>query len=409
MSQEEIAPTPANENPWYLLATVYGEQEEDASHWHFDRRALAAKNRIAWNRWMASALSVADKTELAKKGLFSAELVAFDETERARFLKDFAARAGVQNFVPPDLNHRITFERTSFARAVDFDGFVFADNAFFDRATFLRDASFDGAVFCRLASFEGSIFSDYVSFDAAAFSDDTIFESVEFCSGASFSGAVFSCGAYFEHSAFSCAASFVGAEFKINMSFEGVKFFCFAPDFRNANFPEVTEWHDVTWPPPPRSAYEAHQQIYAYEILKAEMERLKKHADEQFFFAKELRARRVLEPVFSLKWLLYSAYEQFGGYGQSVAQPLLGLILFWAVGSGLFSFLPAASGRPLHYEDAALLSLVNLIPFLPYKAAEEVMKHLDYWVKWFGIFQAIIGAVLLFLFGLALRNLFRMK
>lgn len=165
----------------------------------------------------------------------------------------------------------------------------------------------------------------------------------------------------------------------------------------------------MDWPPPAKNEEEAQQQVYAYEKLKAEMERLKKHADEQFFFAKELRARRALEPVLSLKWLLYFAYEQFGGYGQSVARPLLWLVLFWAGGFGLFSLLIAASGRPLDYEDAARLSLVNLIPFLPYKPAEVVMKHLDDWVEWFGIFQAIMGAVLLFLFGLALRNLFRMK
>ena len=84
-------------------------------------------------------------------------------------------------------------------------------------------------------------------------------------------------------------------------------------------------------------------------------------------------------------------------------------MVIWAAGAALFVFLPASMNRPLDYGVAARLSLVNLIPFLPYKPAEEVMKRLDDWVEWFGIFQAIIGAVLLFLFGLALRNLFRMK
>jgi hypothetical protein len=48
---------PANENPWYCLATVYGEQDKTTSQpmARFDE-ALDKKNRVAWNRWIAFAL-----------------------------------------------------------------------------------------------------------------------------------------------------------------------------------------------------------------------------------------------------------------------------------------------------------------------------------------------------------------
>jgi hypothetical protein len=394
---ENIERTPANKNPWYWLATVYGEQPEGARWFNFDE-GTAAKNRIAWNRWTTQALSEERKAELIKKGVDPVELTPFDDTERAQFLKDFAARAGDPIASPPDPQKRISFERVEFARPVIFAWFVFAHRADFWSAAFSGDASFHQAAFSGDAYFFQAAFSGDAYFLQAAFSGDAIF-----------SGAAFSGFASFLGTAFSGEASFIGAKFESRTSFAHAKFLKFAPDFRDAKLPEATEWHRATWPPPPQNKIAAQRQVYAYEKLKAEMERLKKHADEQFFFALELRARRALEPFLSLKWPLYFAYEKFGGYGQSVARPLISLAVVWAAGAGLFALLPAAAGWPLDYEDAARLSLVNLIPFLPYKPGEEVMKHLDAWVEWFGILQAISGAVLLFLFGLALRNMFRMK
>ncbi|MCF6315364.1 MAG: hypothetical protein L3J30_03545 [Marinosulfonomonas sp.] len=40
--------TAANKNAWYVLATIFGEQEENARVWDYDED-LAAKNRRAWN------------------------------------------------------------------------------------------------------------------------------------------------------------------------------------------------------------------------------------------------------------------------------------------------------------------------------------------------------------------------
>ncbi len=69
MSEEEKAPLkPANENPWYCLATVYGEQEEKGDE------NLAKQNRVAWNRWMAVALSQEQRAELLKRGFDELEL-----------------------------------------------------------------------------------------------------------------------------------------------------------------------------------------------------------------------------------------------------------------------------------------------------------------------------------------------
>ena len=42
--------TPASQNPWYVLATVFGEHGETIDD------ALHEKNRAVWNAWMCQGL-----------------------------------------------------------------------------------------------------------------------------------------------------------------------------------------------------------------------------------------------------------------------------------------------------------------------------------------------------------------
>ncbi len=55
----------ANDNPWYCLATLHGEQAKGARVWE----DLAAKNRLAWNRWIAGALTDKQRADLVGKGI----------------------------------------------------------------------------------------------------------------------------------------------------------------------------------------------------------------------------------------------------------------------------------------------------------------------------------------------------
>ena len=72
----------ANTNPWYVLATIFGEQPEGASWLDYDRE-LAAKNRRAWNGWFCGDLD--EKTRQARAesaGLDAAELAPLTDAER---------------------------------------------------------------------------------------------------------------------------------------------------------------------------------------------------------------------------------------------------------------------------------------------------------------------------------------
>src|SRR5580704_11268144 len=124
----------------------------------------------------------------------------------------------------------------------------------------------------RIAEFRRAIFSQIASFDDVVFSDL----------------------AQFDDAAFGSSISFVNAEMKGRTSFEGATFSSEPPSFFGAKLHEGTVWRQVSWPPPPKDTTAAGQFADAYERLKLEMDRLKKHDDELDFFALELQSRRVL-------------------------------------------------------------------------------------------------------------------
>jgi hypothetical protein len=82
---------------------------------------------------------------------------------------------------------------------------------------------------------------------------------------------------------------------KNKTSFEKAKFRSEPPQFFGTKIHEGTVWRGVVWPPTPATAGEAGSFVDAYERLKLEMDKLKKHEDELKFFALELQARRVLQ------------------------------------------------------------------------------------------------------------------
>jgi len=262
---------------------------------------------------------------------------------------------------------------------------------------------------------------------AAGFSEAAFFSYATFADAIFRAKAHFNKGAFSGNAKFSCAEflgkpDFTACEFKSYTWFAGTKFLSHAPDFRDAKLREAMEWHDARWPGLPKDKEAAQQQVYAFERLKAEMERLKKHEDEQFFFAKELRARRASlwfkwrdrnrelgkRANSAFGWLMNWAYATFSGYGLSIGRPLFWLITLF-VSADIFATTASLDNGPMTLRQAAEFSFTNLFPFLPNKAGDDIIKHLAIWTKYIGDLQSFLGVILLFLLGLALRNRFRMK
>jgi hypothetical protein len=481
---DKPAPGQANDNPWYCLATLHGEQPAGMD---LDE-ALAESNRLAWNRWVASALTEQQRAVFLKAGFPESQLVPLSSEETRAFRSAFALRSGREDG-PPDANGYVDFSQTQFGRAAVFEGFLFTEAANFASATFSGGASFASATFARHANFASAIFSGNArfasttfssdanfalatfshsahfesatfssngyfgsatfsrsacfasatfagfagfesakfsssahfsdtNFELATFSGDANFESATFFGDANFASATFSRDANFELATFSGNADFGSAEISsdirfINTHFAAITIFAEAkfgsavPDFRGARMHEATEWHGVCWPSAPQEKKAAQAAVYAYERLKQEMERLKKHDDEQFFFRKELRARRGLTSPWSGSWLLNHIYEVSSDYGQSIARPMLWLLCVFAAGFSIFALAPVFNGTRMTAAHAALVSFANIFSFLP--MSRETIAGLSGAARIIGATQSLLAVLLLFLLGLALRSRFRMR
>jgi uncharacterized protein YjbI with pentapeptide repeats len=454
----------AEDNPWYLLATLYGQPSSDDCE-------LQPRNRGAWNRYVSRWFGDDITTKLIGEGRHPhGELTPFSTEEIELIQKAFVERrleAGSSARALPDLKDgRIDFSNVQFDEPFRFDGFclpavsfqnaTFSKLANFERATFCDEANFENATLCDKANFQSTIFSDNTAFSHATFADMAHFSSATFArtanfpsatfSGAffvsanfsnvnfadtafgpavfnqanffiaSFANATFSAAADFEATAFSKLAnferttfrstiSFVNAEMKGPTSFEAATFNAEPPRFFGAKLHEGTVWPKAHWPSP-RIAAEAGAFVDAYERLKLEMDRLKKHEDELDFFALELRSRRVLAGTFP--GLPIALYGLLCDYGRSYVRPLLGLLVTVAIGAVLC--LPHFGSSK--YPQAIGLSLANTFGVLGFRKDfidPHVIETLSRALKLASAVQTLFGVVLLFFFGLAVRNRFRMR
>ena len=349
------------------------------------------------------------------------------------------------NFAGASFTEEANFKGATFVEWAKFDGATFTDGANFDGATFTRRASFEGATFTEGANFRGATF-ERALFSRATFNGGGDFRGVTFTGGASFLGATFAWRARFARATFNGGASFSDATFTEQANFEGATFasgadFSYAtftglPYFVNADMQSVTHfrgasfvfepprffgaklhegtvWRDVTWPDPPKDRPKAGRFVDAYERLKLEMDRLKKHGDELDFFARELQCRRVLQG----EWggLPIAAYGFLSDYGRSYVRPLLLLAATVLVGAFLIAAHLVGYWTPLlsdpeHARQAIGISFTNTLGLLGKPLMKpNVLVELPDWLKAVATIQSILGIVLLFLFGLGIRNRFRMK
>ena len=117
-----------NENPWYWLATLYGEPE-------YDDHGLRARNRVAWNRYMAGQLADKARARLIEKGRHpDEELTPFTPDEMKFLARDFARRSGSQDSLPrPEVEKEIDFSGAQFNKFFA-SAFLFPTKTIFRRA-----------------------------------------------------------------------------------------------------------------------------------------------------------------------------------------------------------------------------------------------------------------------------------
>jgi uncharacterized protein YjbI with pentapeptide repeats len=368
----------AEDNPWYLLATLYdvpGKGDEE----------LREKNRTAWNRYFAANLDVEARTRLIEEKRHPAEeLRPFSSNELREVATAFAERSRASANKPA--------LPASYAK-IDFSNVEFE-----------FDVSFAGYRFSRWAVFEGATFSGAAYFQGATFSGGAVIGRATFSGGASFDGATFSGHTGFGKTTFGGTTSFVNAEMKDETSFEGAIFETKAPKFFGAKLHQGTVWRGIKWPTP-KNKNEAAAFIDAYACLKLEMDRLKKHEDELKFFALEMQSQHV--ELGTWKGLPNAIYGVLSNYGRSYLRPLVALCVVAADGAGAFWYFDART-----FWEALGLSATNTLNVFGFRKDffdAATIEGLPAPLKILAAVQTILGATLLFLFGLGIRNKFRMK
>jgi uncharacterized protein YjbI with pentapeptide repeats len=343
-----------------------------------------------------------------------------------------------------------TFRDATFSGVADFTGTTFFNEAIFTRATFFGLAFFTRETFSGVSVFTGATFFGPALFTGGTFSGSANFTDATFAGAADFTGGTFFQTAHFRRVTFQSLILFVNAEMKNQTSFEAATFISKPPLFFGAKLHEGTAWHDVNWPAPPKDGSEARKFVEAYERLKLEMDRLKKHEDELDFFAQELQSRCVQygnwKPVTKLKifpeirirpknrklfgWpvtsppftirartiplyrpaqgLPIALYGTLCDYGRSYVRPLWGLLV--TIATGIPLFWPHFGLA--HVGQAVSISLANTFGAFGFRKDfidPKLIECLPGMLKVVAGLQTIFGTALLFLLGLAIRNRFRMK
>lgn len=430
--------TPANENVWYLLATAYGETRDKHSRGNLawndynnqDTNKLTTDNKRIWNGWAGTNLSEGTKKNWIKKfghkdrhkdtGIKSIGIEIFDpwtDEEKSVVKRRFESAGKTFSDVPkaPTSRERVAFRNVSFPTLLDMGQY------FLDMGVIATGAVFNGNVILihtnlGASSFKNATFHRTAYFDGARIGIGSTGDS------ANFEGAIFQGQAHFKGAKLS-AAKFSRAEFKEPVDFEGA-YFCAEPPIFNIkkldgsiNFPlNYNNWPNVDYLKDKREGTFPRTWRNAYRTLAAMANDNMLPDEEGFFIRQEFRCKRAVEKSAGGR-ILFWYYSFFSDYGQSVSRPLLALLFLWALGAAAFTGYLCCPVAPLHDIYGPICagigtSISNVFPLFglrgPFIDSETAAK-LPMSLKYLSALQTVLSLPLLFLFGLGVRNRFRLR
>jgi len=410
---------PAVENPWYVLATLFEDQLDCACY---------------WNAWISQEMSNEEKATIKENSLnqtpglslsgFDMKWVDLQKVAERLFKRRLPNATLPHPFQAVDFSnvkfpHNINFKSFIFPSVTNFAGADFSGDVDFTSATFTGSTTFNGAVFAAAATFNCALFSRGANFMGTTFSGNASFLIAVFSEDAIFTNVTFSGNVNFGRTVFSGVSDFYGTKFHKKVFFDNTTFneFC---DFRNVRFIKAypilsgTQLHSKTTVTAEDEHWPTIQIKKSNDDNKDVLEsctHLRKNMASQgltdaahFFFSREMDHKAKLSRWWELPF--YKAYS-WVEYGYGVGQPLVGIFFLWVVGA--VSLIEWGS---LHYSTAFGLSGANIFKLLGFQRVyfeDDVIGKLNSYLQFMTAAQTVIGYLLLFLFGLGLRNQFRLK
>jgi hypothetical protein len=331
--------------------------------------------------------------------------------------------SGFADFSDTTFSDLTSFSDTIFSGEADFSDATFSNFAFFRDMAFSRDASFSDATFSNFASFSDTTFSGFAEFFKSTFSGGADFRKTTFSDTANFNMAKYKSGANFENAKFESLLSFNKARFNENV-----------PEFNYAVFKQAPHLSGMEIPEPRSVGAKPYNLVERYRKLKDMAQSSKDHENELKFFGYETHAKLFLTETPLLSKCLIRAYHLVSNFGQSVKRPLFSLLLFLLVMMLLINpimitpnwkyCIESSPNKPgvNKFRQVATYTLTSSLPLVTIDNQQrEVMnkclfgdrsstdnpktlKH-SFW----RLVHLLPSSVLLFLFGLGLRNRFKIK
>ncbi len=345
------------------------------------------------------------------------------------------------NFSMFDFGDGADFSNAKFQSKVNFNGAQFGSDTNFSRIEFRLDVGFFGAQFGNGVRFIDTYFLGHANFLGVQFGHDASFDGAKFCSTARFGAQQWTdfydhFGERFEERKRHAEENglspmtflditFGGVEFDQGVSFAG-RNFDGAVDFSGAKFSKAPRFHgcrlhqdinfDGTFFPQAQGNNAAAR---AYRTLKLAFAQQQAIREEQRFFKLEMQEEAARETGW-LRWL-YRTYSVISDFGFSISRPLVLFVLTTFFATLIYADQAGLIFDPAGSQTAALVqfSIASAIPGLE-KLAEPAgirlfgdlakgIANYNVWVVFTLLAHKAASLLALFLIGLALRNLFKMK
>lgn len=442
--------TPANQNPWYVLMTLYGEAlgERESFDWELHR-----KNARAWNTWVLSKLNEAEQQEVRENFSHLETLPEkTGEAELAEILAKFDVVAAPSNFTSAALDElsAVSFENILFSNGLTSSGMIFLTDVEFFNCTFEDSLDLSGFSCepltidkCNIGShlsFTESTCSELNIYDCtifgnAYFSDSTFFNGINIAGSlfkreVDFSGCEFFGRALLHRATFEGSVDFRFAFFKdsegrgptFNLtrfggptSFWKARFSSAYPDFDGAILHAETtfsaEEGDADGPFWPKSINDPTTAKDSCAKIRNNIGKQGFPEAEHFFYRREMKfaGLAATNPFEKFAYVLFGVLSD---YGYSFVRPLAALAFLFAFGFlAHWGYFSSGAARVETGWTALGISFSNLFPYFGIGRYfdPKALQMLPTALKAIGATQTVFGAVLLFLLALGLRTRFRMR
>jgi uncharacterized protein YjbI with pentapeptide repeats len=407
----------AEENPWYVLATICDNQNKNDKGIIVNGRAI--QNCEVWNSWAWARFQENGDRGVLKIKTLGLILGPKWEGIRERVEERLKKRLNYDNFSFL-YGHQINLDSTIFTKKVEFTNFIFPFTTTFKGSVIFSEAVFHNSIFYSNVYFNGTKFNDIAEFVHTVFCGITHFtEQVDFKKNNTFAHSIFYYHVNFSGAIFRKRSNFRNCEFKKTCDFAASIFAEEYPwlegTYFNQNF--IATAHKYNWPNLNNNKQPLHEARASCEIMRAKMEAQGLHEQAHFFFRRERHfAVKMLTPWQRLPNNLFACLS---AYGFSLKRPLRALALLWALPMLIF-WVNICTGKCANTIGAELwislikmagLSIANIFQITGLQRVywSEFIQCLPSWLKFLGGAQTLLAIPLLFLLLLGLRNRFRLK